>query len=1005
MTYSLILSAQGFGARYLIITHDNFYNHILPLARWKHKKGMKTKVVKLSEIGSTAPQIRDYIVNAYNNWQIKPEYVLFVGAPNFIPFPLVLGWNSDNYYTNITGDLYNEILSGRLTVRDTIQAKTVVNKILAYERNPNTTDTLWFKRACLIANEDYGYYPPVGNDTVYWNDVRHARSLMLANGYDLVDTLSCGLGNNASNVYQSINSGRGFLMYRGSGLGNWEYPFECYPQYYTTNGTKLPIVLSFTCCTIGTGSTPAEAEMWFLCGTPTSLKGGAGYFATTTVGGGFITFLRSAVSRGFFDAVFVDRKRTFGEACEGGRVRVYTMYPYQGGDEEYVGFTTIGDPEMNLWTAVPCSLSVTHPQLIPFGSANFSVNVRGATNAQPIVDAFVCITAKQDTNIYALDTTDNNGNAYFSINPMVVGDTVYVTVTGRNLKPYEGFMIVSALNTPYVVYLRSIIDDSLSGNNNHLINPGETINLPLWVKNWGESAAYNVSGILRTNDPYTTITDSIKSFGLILGHDSAFTGSDGYKFSLNSNCPDLHIIPFDLACRDLNDSVWISHFSHIVYAPLLTFQEMQISGGNGNSNLEAGETVFVRVKIKNIGHSPIDNVDAILQSLSGYLGVIDSSGYYGHIGIDSTAINNSNPFVVYADPSTPQGTAVNLRIILSAPFYTDTLLFSLVIGKWDYYIWNPDQTPQPGQNMHGILSSLGYSGEIGSNLPAELQYYNVIFVCLGVFPNNHVIPNGSTEAIRLQEFANAGGRLYMEGGDVWCYDPAMGGHNFCPLFGLNPENDGGSNMGPVAGISGTFTNGMFFNYSGENQWMDHIGPAATGSFLIFRDYDNNFNCGVAYDAGTYRTVATSFELGLLVDAAPPSTRSALLDSIMHFFGVSQGVEETDLQANNPYIPSLTVYPNPFHEKTEIRYEIRDMGSYMSVYPVSHISHLPSASIKIYDITGRLVRDFSQLTADDQRPVVIWDGTDDFGRRLSAGIYFVCLKAGNYKEIEKVILLK
>ena len=89
--------AQETGARYLIITHDNYYNYIQPLAQWKHKKGMRTKVVKLSQIGSSASQIKTYITTAYNNWQIPPEFLLLVGAPNYLPFPYVSGTYSDNY--------------------------------------------------------------------------------------------------------------------------------------------------------------------------------------------------------------------------------------------------------------------------------------------------------------------------------------------------------------------------------------------------------------------------------------------------------------------------------------------------------------------------------------------------------------------------------------------------------------------------------------------------------------------------------------------------------------------------------------------------------------------------------------------------------------------------------------------------------------------------------------------------------------------------------------------
>ncbi|MEO0084075.1 MAG: C25 family cysteine peptidase, partial [candidate division WOR-3 bacterium] len=70
---SLILINLGWpiGAKYLIITHDNFYEAILPLAQWKHKKGVPTKVVKLSDLNATPEsiaRIKNYIVNAYNTW-------------------------------------------------------------------------------------------------------------------------------------------------------------------------------------------------------------------------------------------------------------------------------------------------------------------------------------------------------------------------------------------------------------------------------------------------------------------------------------------------------------------------------------------------------------------------------------------------------------------------------------------------------------------------------------------------------------------------------------------------------------------------------------------------------------------------------------------------------------------------------------------------------------------------------------------------------------------------
>jgi hypothetical protein len=425
MSY-IAASAQEAGARYLIITHDNFYNAIQPLAQWKHRKGMRTKVVKLSEIGSSTNQIKDYVEDAYDTWQTPPEFLLLVGAPNYLPFYYYGGgWNSyysDNYYTNMDYDVYNEILSGRLTVHSSTEAQTVVNKILQYEMAPDISDSRWFINACLIVREDYDWH----DDSIYWSDINHAKNLMRNHGYDTIDTLSRTGGDNANDVIQSANSGRAFVLYRGSGVNNWYSPFNVNPDQ-TQNSTKLPIVLSITCRTIGTSSSPATAERWLLTGGPSLPRGAAGYFATTTtIMGG--SHLRSAVCKGFFNALFQEGKRRFGEACEGGRVNVYENY---NSSSEYRGFTTLGDPEMNIWTAIPKPLDVFHDSLLSIDDDSLVVRVE--FQGVPQESALVCIV--HDTLVYEYGYTASNGEIDFNFESLGSG-YMHVTVTAHNKIPY-----------------------------------------------------------------------------------------------------------------------------------------------------------------------------------------------------------------------------------------------------------------------------------------------------------------------------------------------------------------------------------------------------------------------------------------------------------------------------------------------------------------------------------------------------------------------------------------
>ena len=424
-----LVFAQEIGARYLIITDDSFYDAIQPLAEWKHRTGLRTKVVRLSEIGSSMAAIKAYVDSAYDTWEIRPEFLLLVGSPYHIPFYVFSYYcYSDNFYTNMDSHIYNEILSGRLTVHNAAEAQTVVNKILLYEKTPDLTDSLWFINACLIVNEDYYTYPPppYGDDSIYWSDIRHAKGLMLANEYNTIDTLSDLLGNHANDVITSVNQGRAFVLYRGCGTNNWSPPFDVEPNQ-TQNGTRLPIVLSITCGTIGTGYSPAAAERWLLTGSPSLPRGGAGYFATTTSGMG-IAHLRSAVCKGFFNGLFQQGKRTFGEACEAGRKNVYDLY---SNTYEYRGFTTLGDPAMNIWTAIPRPLEVSHDSFLPVYDDSLVIGV--CSQDAPVESALVCVIL--DTIVYEYGFTNNTGEIVFNFDTLTQG-YMHVTVTAHNKIPY-----------------------------------------------------------------------------------------------------------------------------------------------------------------------------------------------------------------------------------------------------------------------------------------------------------------------------------------------------------------------------------------------------------------------------------------------------------------------------------------------------------------------------------------------------------------------------------------
>ncbi|MFX0066602.1 MAG: C25 family cysteine peptidase [Candidatus Hermodarchaeota archaeon] len=148
---------EDLGAEYLIITHADFYDAVQPLAEWKERKGVRTKVVKTADIGPagiTADDIFNYIQTAYNTWNPAPSFLLLVGDSEYIPTHYHTTHKSsshggaktpsDLYYATVDGtDYFPDIYVGRISVDSNQDAMIVVQKILNYEKNPPVTGAFY----------------------------------------------------------------------------------------------------------------------------------------------------------------------------------------------------------------------------------------------------------------------------------------------------------------------------------------------------------------------------------------------------------------------------------------------------------------------------------------------------------------------------------------------------------------------------------------------------------------------------------------------------------------------------------------------------------------------------------------------------------------------------------------------------------------------------------------------------------------------------------------------
>jgi len=84
------------------------------------------------------------------------------------------------------------------------------------------------------------------------------------------------------------------------------------------------------------------------------------------------------------------------------------------------------------------------------------------------------------------------------------------------------------------------------------------------------------------------------------------------------------------------------------------------------------------------------------------------------------------------------------------------------------------------------------------------------------------------------------------------------------------------------------------------------------------------------------------------------------------------------------------FPNPFNPMTKI------------VFGLSAPAHV---SLRIYEASGRLVRELVNEARPAARYEEVWDGRDGAQRQVSSGIYFYRLDAGSFTETKKMILLR
>ena len=933
---------------YLIITPNDptFIAWADSIKRWRTLQGIKTGVVTTTEVGgNTTSAIENYVNNAYNTWDVPPAAVMLLGdygtSGNTIVSPV---WDnycvSDNIYADVDNDDLPDIIFARMTAQNATHLETMITKFLDHERTPPTNPGYynnpitacgwqterWFQLCSEIVG---GYWKYVmGKNPVRINEIysgtpgsswsTNSNTSTIVNyfgpgglGYipSSPSTLGGWTGGNATMVNNAINSGAFMLQHRDhGGTTGWGEPAYYSSDINGLNNSDLTWVFSINCLT-GKYNNSSEcfAEKFHRYTYNGQNSGALGITAASEVS---YSFVNDTYVWGLYDNMWPDFMPAYGTTPPSrdvlpafgnaaGKIFLQaSSWPYNPQHKEYTHhlFHHHGDAFSTVYSNMPQNLSVSHDAALLSGVTTFTVTANDGS--------FIALTVNEEI----IGTAEGTGGPFaITIPSQDPGDVIVVTITKQDYYRYSANVDVIPPSGPYIAYDSHSINDA-SGNNNGQADFGEDIFLNMTLENAGSAAAYNVTATLVSTDPYVTIINNMAAFGTINAGNFG-TVNDAFALTIADDIPDQHNVNFELQITGNADDTWMSNFSITVNAPVLGTGNLTIddaAGGNGNGRLDPGETANIIIQTDNEGNSDSPDATGTLNCLSPYITINTGTYNFGSI-VAGTAENAV--FNITADAGTPAGTTVNLNYDVVAGNYSASDAYSETVGQIPVLIINFDPNNNSAPAMQTAMTNLSVSFDVATSIPADLNLYTSVFVCLGIYSSNHVL--SSSEGTTLANYLNSGGQLYMEGGDTWYYDSQT---SLQPMFNINPTADGSGDMSTVSGQSGTFTQGMTFSYSGENNWMDHIDPISP-AFSILKNQSPVYGTGVAYDAGTYKTIGTSHEFGGLNDGTFPSTKEELMNQYLTFFGITgTPLLPPDISVN-PLSFNVTLGPDEMQTET------------------------------------------------------------------------------------------
>ena len=749
---------------YLIITPPNYLGYLTQWAEWKTRMGYSAVIATTTETGTSFGSIKTYVYEAYNEWEVPPDYLVLVGDEDSgMPTYFIAGsyypWDAaDHEYVLLEGtDYFPEMFVGRLSVDNTTQLQAIINKMNNYEKDPYMGNTAWFGRALMIA--DY-----TGAESCRYTK-EFCEDQLEYEGYGEVENTYYP-GAQTSQIAQEINQGVSFVNYRGYGgstywtLNMWNH-WDVGDVQNLQNGWMAPVVTSMVCGggNFSYSNDPCFGEAWIR----EAQKGAVAFCGPSEVD--THTKWNNNLDCGLYWGMFRENLHHFGPALLYAKMELWLDYPHcrsgVGTPTNSVGFyfyvyNLLGDPGLNMWSGVPEIISADFQQPFPLGMNQFDAVVTDASG-NPVEDAYVCIW--KDSEIYEGGKTLSDGSVSLPVADYNPG-TMKLTVTGKNLKPLLENVEIEQQEVMVGISSLTIDDDPAGGtygNDDGMLSPGETADLIVTAKNYGSSiTAQNIQASLTTVSPNILIEQVVQQFGNLSPQQS---GVQTYRISLHPS-----FTVYDDPGLKINFACPQGEWLQTVFVPVSDAEFLPLDYEFNPASLEPGQQSELVVTIENAGLCNTNAVNGILTSLDPLISVITGTAGFGNILSGAQGSNTLQPFLVAADSAAFPGRIAHLQLNFStAEGYQPSTDMLVRIGEvqttdpmgpdaYGYYCFDSNDLGYSKvpvydwlelYNNGGILLNLPDYGDeqdcrVTVDLPFDFVYYGEEYSQISVCSNGYI---------------------------------------------------------------------------------------------------------------------------------------------------------------------------------------------------------------------------------------------------------------------------